>query len=175
MKKNEIIEQLENEIESLKGGLNNISVEFYHDKKNYLNESSYIGDAISEFADSNIDIYTYNLFDWAKTNYNYIEQGVAEFGIDEKNFDFIKLIQQGQYLQLTQDLYNDIDEIIKMLAFYEMIEQLNDLTNDDEIEIEIDFDEFENAIENLDLNNYFDDIVELVTNTLTKNIDDDDE
>ena len=173
MNKKQIIKQLNNEIENLKGGLNNISVDFYDDKKHYLNQSNYICDEINEFADSNIDIYTYNLFDWAKTNYNYIEQGVAEFGIDEKNFDFIKLIQQGQYLQLTQDLYNDIDEIIKMFAFYEMIEQINDLTNDDEIEIEIDFDEFENEIENLDSNNYFDDIVELVTNTLTKNIDDD--
>ena len=168
MKKNEIIEKLENEIESIKGGLNEISIDFYDDKKHYLDSSNYICDSISEFSDSNIDIYTSDLFDWAKYNDDYIQQAICEFGIDKDNFSLDRLIQSGQYIQLTQDLYNDIDEIIKALAFYEMIEQLNDLTND---EIEFDFDEFVENVENLDSNNYFNDIVELVENTLNKNDD----
>ena len=66
MNKKQIIKQLNNEIENLKGGLNNISVDFYDDKKHYLNQSNYICDEINEFADSNIDIYTYNLFENTK-------------------------------------------------------------------------------------------------------------
>lgn len=173
MKKNELIEQLENEIESIKGGLNDISIDFYNEKKHYLDSSSYICDYISEFADNNIDIYTSDLFDWAKYNDEYIEQAICEFGIDKDNFSLTRLIQSGQYLQLTQDLYNNIDEIIKMFAFYEMIEQLKDFENYeiDEIEIEIDFDEFVENVESLDHNNYFDDIVELVEKTLNNNDD----
>lgn len=167
MKKNEIIEQLENEIESIKGGLSDISIDFYNDKKHYLDSSSYICDSISEYADNQCDVYTCDLLEWAKMNFEYIEQGVAEFGVDSKNFDFLRLIQQGQYLKNREDLYNDSDEIIKILSYDYMIEQLNEIEN----EIEIDFDEFESNVEYLDTNNTFDDIVELIENTL--NNDDD--
>ena len=63
-------------------------------------DSQYIDDIFTEIADSNTNIYYGALIDWLK-NCNqasdYIEQAVREFGIDTQNFDFMRLIQQGQY------------------------------------------------------------------------------
>ena len=58
-------------------------------------------DAISELADSNCDIYTADILEWAKGNYSKIEEATDEMGnatTSDGKADFIKTIQQGQYL-----------------------------------------------------------------------------
>jgi hypothetical protein len=78
----------------------------------YLNDEdgNYIGDTISELSDSKIDCYNHNLRLWAVDNYNYIEDAISEFGIDDKNPDFHKMIQQGQYYAYSNEFYNLVSE-----------------------------------------------------------------
>ena len=175
MEKNEMIEKLKDLEFNERGNLmNEISENFIDEYKHYLDSSSYICDLIGEFSDNNVDIYTSDLFDWAKYNMDYIEESVQEFGIDEKNFDFLGIIKQGQYLYNNQCLYDDLNSIIKILSFNCMIEKLQDYEKHeiDEIEINFDLDEFIENVEQIDNNNYFNDIVELVEQTIEKNNDD---
>lgn len=69
----------------------------------------YICDVISEIADSNIDIYYYDLFEWAKTNYEWVEEAIAQGLCDMSNPDIPRMLQAGQYEQNTNDLYTHLD------------------------------------------------------------------
>lgn len=84
----------------------------FNELMDYLNDDdrNYISDKISEIADSNISIYSYDLRLWAVDNYGYIEQAIDEGLVDTSKFDFHRAIQAGQYLQNREDLYNQIDE-----------------------------------------------------------------
>lgn len=72
----------------------------------------YICDVISEIADSNVDIYTYDLFEWAKTNYEWVEEAISQGLCDMSNPDIPKMLQAGQYEQNTSDLYEHLDASI---------------------------------------------------------------
>lgn len=104
--------------------------------KDYTNcESSYICDTISEIVDSETDIYYSDLIDWLRNDSNSvesIENAVKEFGIDSKNFDFMKLIQQGQFYQNEQQLYENINAIGKiwLLAYLRDKENLQEITDE---------------------------------------------
>jgi hypothetical protein len=73
-------------------------------------------DIISEVADSNVDVYNYDLLEWVKDNYQYVEEAMSEFGHatnDSGDPDFIKQIMQGQYYrneQLLWEAWEDIKE-----------------------------------------------------------------
>lgn len=67
-------------------------------------------DAISELADSKVDIYYYDLRKWSVDNYNYIEDAIQEFGVDEKNPDCHKMIQMGQYYAYSNEFYTLVQE-----------------------------------------------------------------
>lgn len=95
-------------IENLKSDL--IIGDFGRDIDNY--DYGYICDIITEIADNHIDIYNSDLLEWACGNYSYIENSVREFGINEKDFDFFRLIQQGQYLANEQYLYDNLQNIV---------------------------------------------------------------
>lgn len=84
----------------------------------YYNYQNYIDDIIHDIADNNVDIYNYDLLEWAKENYSYIEDYVKEFGIDLQNFDFIGIIRGGQYLYIEQTLYNNKESMLEYLAYY---------------------------------------------------------
>lgn len=77
-------------------------------------KEGYIDEIFSEIADNNVDIYWSDLCEWAKGNSSYIDDYVVEFGIDEKNFDFFRLIQGGQYLCNLEELNENRDDIIKL-------------------------------------------------------------
>ena len=72
----------------------------------------YICDVISEIADSHIDIYTYDLFEWAKNNYDWVEEAISQGLCDMSNPDIPKMLQAGQYEQNTSDLYEHLDASI---------------------------------------------------------------
>src|SRR5699024_1909792 len=84
----------------------------------------YIADTITYIADSNVDIYNYNLWDWAKDNEEWIEEAIAEglYSIDSKDFNLMNLFMAGQYLHITNDLYENLDDIIA----YAVLEELQD-------------------------------------------------
>lgn len=105
-------------------------------------DSGYIGDIINEISDNNIDIYTSDLFDWARDNYGYIEEANNELGTPS---DIIAQIQQGQFLQISNEMYENFDNMI-LLFIYDYI--YNEL-NIEEIE-----EEKAEEIENENYNNY---------------------
>lgn len=116
----------------------------------------YIGDIISEIADSNVDIYYHDLFEWVKDNYEYCEDAVKEglISLDE-DFDFIKLLQCGQYEQITHDLYENLDDSIQYFIYENIIID----------EINEDLQEFiENLCDDVDNNKQLEDILQEVIN-----------
>ena len=83
----------------------------------------YIGDIIAEIADNNVDIYHSDLWDWAKNNYEWCEEAIAQ-GLYEvtssREFDIHKLFQAGQYEQNTQNLYESLDDSIKYFIYHNL-------------------------------------------------------
>ena len=71
-------------------------------------------DDVHEWADGSVDIYNYDLRQWAVDNYNYIEEGINELGAPEP-FDFHKAIQYGQYHYYCQQAYKDCNEFLEWL------------------------------------------------------------
>lgn len=120
--------------------MNEISKDFAYDYDSNDN-SSYIDDCFTEYADSQVDIYTSDLLEWANGNYSYIEDYVNEFGQPEK-FDFIHLIQCGQFYQKYQELCKDEEEIKAVIYLNKLLytleeEELNaPITEELEISIE---------------------------------------
>ena len=116
-------------------------------------EQGYISDIINEIADNNIDIYTYNLIDWLKYNYDVVEEANREFGTPD---DIIKQCQQGQFYQYSNELYEVIDDMILLFAYNYL--RMNDIELNDEqleeLESELsnasDFDKLEEVIDKIE-------------------------
>ena len=106
----------------------------------------YICDCISELADNNVDIYYYDLLEWVRNNSEYVERAVAEFGIDSRNFDFFGLLRQGQYLQIEEELYNNLDDILTnwIINYIEHDLNIKELTDEQAEQVEDLFNKCEN-------------------------------
>lgn len=101
-------------------------------------DKGFICDIISEIADNNIDMYTVDLLEWAKNNFSYIEEGLDEYGTPTDSngkADFLRIIQQGQYIEYEHDLYDNLEDsliyfmydyIEKDLEILELTEEQND-------------------------------------------------
>ena len=114
----------------------------------YYNYQNCIDDIIEDIANQNVDVYTYDLLEWSKEGYGYIEGYVREFGIDTDNFDFLDIIRGGQYLYIEQTLYNNKSIMLEFLSYY--ILEYNGLTEiDDKKADEISMIDFDN-IETID-------------------------
>lgn len=113
------LEELRN---NLLEGMNSISKDFAYDYDSNDNEQ-FISDCFSEYADSQVDIYTSDLLEWVCGNYSYIEDYVNEFGQPEK-FDFIHLIQCGQFYKNYQELYEDEVEIKGVIYLNKLLDTL---------------------------------------------------
>lgn len=131
-------------IEDLKNELN--LGDYGEDITNY--SSGYVSDIITEIADNNVDIYNNDLMEWAKGNTSYIEDAMREFGTPEDSNghpDFMRLIMQGQYYMYEQDLYNNLEDILKYWA-YDYIENKYNITElTEEQNDEIDFYNYTNV------------------------------
>ena len=71
--------------------------------------------SVHELIDSSIDIYYHSLREWAVDNWAHVEDAISE-GLAEGVTDYHKLIQLGQYVQLSEEareaveeLYNELD------------------------------------------------------------------
>lgn len=84
--------------------------------------SGYIGDIITEIADSNVDIYNNDLLNWLKENYDIVEEANQMMGTPA---GIITQCQQGQYYQYEQDLYNNLVDIITNRIYQYIEEELN--------------------------------------------------
>lgn len=138
------IEELKNEVSK-----NFESYEEYITE--YYNHENDIDEIIRDIADNNVDIYTSDLMDWVKDNYNYVEDYIKEFGIDSSNFDFIGAVRGGQYLYIEQTLYNNKSDMLEYLAYYILQEKdIEEIDEDKATEISmIDFDRID-TIEELE-------------------------
>lgn len=107
--------------------------------------SGYICDCISELADNNVSIYNYDLLEWVKDNSEYVERAVSEFGIDERNFDFFRLLQQGQYMQIEEKLYNNLDDVLTnwIINYIEYDLNIKELTDEQAEQVEDLFNKYE--------------------------------
>ena len=112
--------------------------------------SNYICDAISERSDSMIDIYYYDLFEWAKHNFDEIEAANEELGCPN---DIIKQIQQAQFLVFERELYEYLEAGI-LWAVYEAAKEYGEEITDEQAER---LEELANSIDN---NSRFDEITD---------------
>ncbi len=81
-------------------------------------DGNYIGDRISELADSRVSPYYWTLREWAVDNYGYIEDAIEEFGAPNP-FDFHKAIQIGQYKAYSDEFYELKEEFKNFVEEFE--------------------------------------------------------
>lgn len=91
--------------------------------------SSYICDAINERADSNIDIYHNDLFEWAKSHIAEIDEAAAEFGIPEER-TIIGLIQQAQFLENERNLNEGLESALVIYAWQLAKDMIQEVTEE---------------------------------------------
>lgn len=127
---------------------NNLSFTYGEQITDY--DSGYIGDIFTEIADSNVDMYTSDLFEWGKSNLWYIDEATKELGNPN---DIIKQIQQGQFYAYEQELYENKEDIMKYFAYTYL--------NDNEIKLsDGEIEELDDYLESLDSNDKLEDIVD---------------
>ena len=127
---------------------NNLSFTYGEQITDY--DSGYIGDIFTEIADSNVDMYTSDLFEWGKSNLWYIDEATKELGNPN---DIIKQIQQGQFYAYEQELYENKEDIMKYFAYTYL--------NDNEIKLsDGEIEELDDYLEPLDSNDKLENIVD---------------
>jgi len=90
--------------------LNNVQTDdVFADSGELYDHLDYSG-GVHEIIDSSIDIYYYDLRKWAVDNYDFIEQAMEE-GFCEGVTDFHRLIQCGQFVQLSEEAREIIDDL----------------------------------------------------------------
>ena len=113
-------------------------------------DSGYVCDIFSEIADSNVDIYTSDLFDWGKNNLWYIDEATKEFGDPH---DILRQLQQAQYYAYEQELYENKDDVIKLFMYSYM--QDNNINAVEHFDVVID-----NYAKDVDSNFKLEDIIQ---------------
>lgn len=128
--------------------------------ENYYKTGDYITDCISWASDDLVDIYTKDLLDWACDNYDMIDESIDEFGQPD---NFLDIIRQGQYYSNDKQMYEDLNEIVKLSALY-MIDDNKQKDNLNEVDIDKIIDELDLETETFEeLSDYItDSINELV-------------
>ena len=127
---------------------NNLSFTYGEQITDY--DSGYIGDIFTEIADSNVDMYTSDLFEWGKSNLWYIDEATKELGNPN---DIIKQIQQGQFYAYEQELYENKEDIMKYFSYIYL--------NDNEIKLsDGEIEELDDYLETLDSNDKLENIVD---------------
>lgn len=147
---------MENEILQVSELMENIKNDLgeFGDRFTEYEGRQYICDVITEIADNNVDIYYYNLFEWVKNNWEWVDDACSEFGMPDCHDSniIIKLIQQGQFMYNERDLYDNLDstmlnyclDYIKRALEHETITQSQ-------------YDELENKCTNVDNNDTLED------------------
>jgi len=115
---------------------------------------TYICDAITETADSNVHIYNNDLWETAPSISDYIEEAIEEGLVDTSKVDLMKIFMAGEYQYYTQLLYDNLETIVYNYAV--------DCLNKKYPDIEIDEDELKAKLEGIDNNDTFDKIEEAV-------------
>lgn len=129
----------------LKARMNDISIDLANDYD--ITSSCYLCDMFTEYADGQVDLYNYDLLEWAKEHYDYVEQAIDEFGVakdGDGRANLMRTIQSGQMIYYENLLYQDEKEIYKLMAINYMLKNCEFYTMEqvdkilDRIETEID-------------------------------------
>lgn len=129
---------------------------------NYIDNSAYICDAITEQADSAIPIYYADIWKNAKDISEYIEDAISEglAPVDGNDIDLQRIFQAGYYNFYTSLLYDNLDIIAYNTVVSKVNEHIEKLT-EEQLE-KIDMDDIEERIEreteDYDINNYMSDL-----------------
>ena len=158
MENNKTLQHIDTLRNDLKSSIDDLSSDFIADWGDLTN-NSYISDAIREYSDTQIDEYTSDLLEWAKSNRVIIENANADLGTTT---GIIEQIMQAQYYNNTNILYQDIDNIIKLLALEYMV-----LINLDNVTKDI-IDNILDEIVAFDQYNRFNDILDVINDNLNQ-------
>ena len=79
-----------------------------------------IGDAFTEIADGNVDLYYSGLLKWLPDNYGYLEDAENQGLLEGCHGDLIKMTQMAQYVCYQSDLYDHQDDIISYYATHQL-------------------------------------------------------
>lgn len=120
----------------------------------------YICDVIAEISDNHVNVYYNDLFEWCKNNFSYVNEWIAECG---SSGDIIKDIQGGQYKQISDELYENIEEMLLLFA-YDYLFTNKIALNDEQLE------ELESDISIMDNNNRLDEIIDLIDEKLESEV-----
>lgn len=118
-------------------------------------DNGYIGDIISEIADNQVPIYYSDIWEEAKENQEYIEEGLSEFGTPTDSrgqADLMRIFQQGLYLKNEQNLYENLEESLKFFMYDYIEKDLNikEITEEqNENLLDWDFEDNNEQLENL--------------------------
>lgn len=136
------------QLEELKEQMSLISRDFTYD---YSVESTQcIYDAITEYADSHVDIYYCDLAAWFGHHWELVDESNDELGRPDT---IMEEIQQAQFLYNDRQINEDIINIIKILSIRYLVEDLKIIEVN-----KLWFDYLACELEYFDLNNDFNDI-----------------
>ena len=138
----EMMKDLERQMEE-------ISVDFSND---YEGCSSYICDAISDYADSRVSIYYGDIEKFITGHFDAVNRAIDEFGWDGCGSDLYKAGQMAEWMENESQLYEDIEEIKKHCA----LEYLKNLGHTS-VNIGL-WEVIESALEDIDTNDRMEDI-----------------
>ena len=89
--------------------------------------SQYICDAISEFADNNTSIYYSDIEGFMSNNIDKVNDTISEFGWDGCGSDLHRAGQLAEFCSIEQEIYNNLTEENK-----EVLNLLSELSNNTE-------------------------------------------
>lgn len=136
-------------VNELKNTINAISEDFITDYS--VTSSHYICDMFSECADSQVDIYYSDRAEWFAHNWEKVDQANAELG---STGETMQDIAQAQYLDNSNQLNEDIDNIILIMACEYLIDNgANELSEEE-------FDTLTDIIYEVDNNSRLDEIAD---------------
>lgn len=148
---------LQNRINELKSTMNDISVDFAYDYTLECNNRDYISDSFWGYADSQVDIYYSDLNKWISENIDAMENAVTEgyYQLDSENFSLYSLAQCAQYMELNNQLQDDIQNILEIMGIRYILETYENITPEQWDEYEglnfSSYDEFSDFQNDIDL------------------------
>lgn len=126
MKKEKLTrEAIQGRIDKIKEWTPDLCVDFVEDFYGGIESvsSDYISDDINEYAGEQVDIYNGELLKWLCEdwrNWDAVEEATLEYGMptQDRRLDLMQAIRQGQLLQYERELYENADDIKKLMALY---------------------------------------------------------
>ena len=152
-------------IRDIKAEMNDISCDFCG---NYSG-STYICDAITEYADGETSIYYSDIERFMSDHIDLVNDTINEFGWDGCGSDFHKAGQLAEFIYNEQMLYEDLESICKIEALLYYTEKYGE-----DISPEV-WEDIETEAERIDNNNYFSDIADIVDGVVEAMTEEDEE